>query len=88
MPLTGCFLCAQACEQTSFNALLNVDEIGGHLCTKTSDVADAVAAAGLGAIDKRKIELSPIKATGEHTATVRLRDEVSATINLQVVAAK
>ncbi|GAA3878655.1 50S ribosomal protein L9 [Leifsonia kafniensis] len=63
---------------------------GGRLfgSVKTSDVADAVAAAGLGAIDKRKIELSPIKLTGEHTATVRLRDELSATITLLVVAAK
>ncbi|MEO6309631.1 MAG: 50S ribosomal protein L9 [Leifsonia sp.] len=63
---------------------------GGRLfgSVKTADVADAVAAAGLGAIDKRKIELSPIKLTGEHTATVRLRDELSATITLLVVAAK
>jgi len=63
---------------------------GGRLfgSVKTTDVADAVAAAGLGAIDKRKIELSPIKMTGEHTATVRLRDELSATITLLVVAAK
>ncbi len=56
---------------------------------KTSDVADAVAAAGLGALDKRKIELSaPIKATGEHEATVRLRDDLVATITIRVVAAK
>lgn len=63
---------------------------GGRLfgSVKTTDVAEAVAAAGLGAIDKRKIELSPIKAIGEHQATVRLRDEVSATITLLVVAAK
>ena len=63
---------------------------GGRLfgSVKTTDVAEAVAAAGLGAIDKRKIELSPIKLTGEHEATVRLRDELSATITLQVVAAK
>ena len=55
---------------------------------KTVDIADAVAAAGLGAIDKRKIELSaPIKATGRHEATVRLRDELVATITIQVVAA-
>ena len=40
-------------------------------------------------LDKRKIEIStPIKAVGEHEATVRLRDELSATITLQVVAAK
>ena len=56
---------------------------------KTSDIADAVAAAGLGAIDKRKIEITtPIKATGRHEATVRLRDEIVATITIQVVAAR
>ena len=63
---------------------------GGRLfgSVKTADVADAVAAAGLGAIDKRKIELSAIKLTGTHQASVRLRDELSATITLEVVAAK
>ncbi len=64
---------------------------GGRLfgSVKTSDVADAVAAAGLGTLDKRKIELTaPIKATGEHEATVRLRDDLVATITIRVVAAK
>ncbi|HEX4058633.1 MAG TPA: 50S ribosomal protein L9 [Galbitalea sp.] len=64
---------------------------GGRLfgSVKTADVADAVAAAGLGAVDKRKIEISaPIKATGEHEATVRLRDDLVATIKLRVVAGK
>jgi len=56
---------------------------------KTGDIADAVAAAGVGSVDKRKIEItSPIKAIGQHEATVRLRDELIATITLQVVAAK
>jgi large subunit ribosomal protein L9 len=56
---------------------------------KTSDIAEAVAAAGIGALDKRKIELpNAIKVVGEHEATVRLRDDLSATITLQVVAAK
>jgi large subunit ribosomal protein L9 len=56
---------------------------------KTADIADAVATAGLGVVDKRKIELtSPIKAVGEHEATVRLRDDITAIITLQVVAAK
>ncbi len=56
---------------------------------KTTDIADAVAAAGLGQVDKRKIEItSAIKTTGEHEATVRLRDDLVATITLQVVAAK
>jgi ribosomal protein L9 len=56
---------------------------------KTGDVAAAVEAAGIGSLDKRKIELpNPIKAVGIHEATVRLRDDLSAIITLQVVAAK
>ncbi|MCU1477133.1 MAG: ribosomal protein [Subtercola sp.] len=56
---------------------------------KTSDIADAVSAAGFGSIDKRKIEItSPIKATGTHEASIRLRDDLSATITIQVLAAK
>ena len=64
---------------------------GGRLfgSVKTSDVADAVAAAGLGTVDKRKIEITaPIKSTGDHEATIRLRDDIVATIALSVVAAK
>ena len=64
---------------------------GGRLfgSVKVSDVANAVAAQGLGQIDKRKIEiLSAIKATGDHEATIRLRDDLTATITLQVVAAQ
>ena len=64
---------------------------GGRLfgSVKTSDIADAVAAAGLGSVDKRKIEItSPIKSTGEHEATVRLRDDLVATITVKVVPAK
>ncbi|HEV7183765.1 MAG: 50S ribosomal protein L9 [Leifsonia sp.] len=56
---------------------------------KTSDVAAAVKTAGIGELDKRKIELpNAIKVVGDHEATVRLRDDLSATITLQVVAAK
>jgi len=56
---------------------------------KTVDVADAVKAAGLGELDKRKIHItSPIKSVGEHEATIRLRDDLTAVITLQVVAAK
>jgi large subunit ribosomal protein L9 len=64
---------------------------GGRLfgSVKPGDIADAVSTAGIGQLDKRKIEItSPIKATGEHEATVRLRDDIVATISLQVVAAK
>lgn len=56
---------------------------------KTGDVADAVKSAGIGEIDKRKVQItSPIKSVGDHEATVRLRDDVTAVIALQVVAAK
>jgi large subunit ribosomal protein L9 len=56
---------------------------------KTSDIADAVAAAGLGSIDKRLVELvAPIKVIGKHEAILKLRDGIVATITLQVVAAK
>ena len=64
---------------------------GGRLfgSVKTSDIADAVAAAGLGTVDKRKIEItSPIRATGTHEASIRLRDDVVATITITVVAGK
>jgi len=56
---------------------------------KTEDVANAVKIAGIGEIDKRKVQFtSPIKSVGVHEATVRLRDDVTAVISLQVVAAK
>ena len=56
---------------------------------KTEHVADAVKAAGLGDLDKRKIHItSPIKSVGEHEATIRLRDDLTAVITMQVVAAK
>lgn len=55
---------------------------------KGADVAQAVEAAGLGSIDKRMVELPEhIKATGNYEATVRLHEDVSATIALQVVPA-
>jgi large subunit ribosomal protein L9 len=62
---------------------------GGRLfgSVKTADIVDAAAAAGLGELDKRKIEItSAVKAVGTHEATVRLRDDVVATITLVVVA--
>jgi len=64
---------------------------GGRLfgSVKPVDVTGAVAAAGLGELDKRTVELaSAIKSTGEYTATARLHPEVQATLRIQVVAAK
>ena len=53
----------------------------------TSDVAEAVKAAGGPELDRRKIELrNPIKAVGSHEALVRLHPEVQATVKLDVVA--
>ncbi|GAB2985339.1 MAG TPA: 50S ribosomal protein L9 [Actinotalea caeni] len=52
----------------------------------TADIAEAVAAAGGPAIDRRKVEIrNPIKSLGSHQVTVRLHDDVSATIEVQVV---
>ena len=57
--------------------------------TSTQYIADAVAAAGLGSVDKRLIELvAPIKGLGSHEAILKLRDGIVATITVSVVAAK
>jgi len=56
---------------------------------RPGDVADAVSAQGVATIDKRKVEIpSAIKLVGEHEATLRLREDVIATITLTVVSAK
>jgi len=53
----------------------------------TGDIADAVVAAAGPQVDKRKIEIGqPIKSTGDYTVSVRLHPEVSAKINVKVVA--
>lgn len=50
-------------------------------------IADAIEAAGLGAIDKRAIHLgNAIKSTGTHNVSVRLHDDVVANVELDVVA--
>ena len=52
-----------------------------------ADIADAVAAAGGPALDKRKITIpTPIKSVDTHTATVSLAPEVSATMTIEVAA--
>ncbi len=65
--------------------------VGGRLfgSVKTSDIANAVAEAGIGQIDKRKIEIpNPIRSVGEYLATVRLHGDLVATIKLRVVGKK
>lgn len=60
---------------------------GGRLfgSVKPAAVADAVAEAGLGQIDKRKVTLPSIKTTGEYVATIHLHEGVDAHVTLQVI---
>jgi large subunit ribosomal protein L9 len=53
----------------------------------TTEIADAVKAAGAPAVDKRKVEVGqPIKALGDYTVQVRLHPEVTAKIDVKVVS--
>ncbi len=64
---------------------------GGRLfgAVTGAEIADAVVAAGGPQIDKRRVEIaSPIKAVGEHNASVRLHSDVEANLTVQVVAAE
>src|SRR5699024_11105862 len=62
---------------------------GGRLygAVTASDIAEAINAAGGPQVDKRRIEVpSPIRSVGEHTAHVRLHEDVSADITIVVEA--
>ena len=62
---------------------------GGRLfgAVTVSDIASAITAAGA-EVDKRKILVgNPIKSLGAHQVTVKVHDEVDATVNLNVVPA-
>lgn len=51
------------------------------------DIVDAVKAAGGPDIDKRRIVVAnPIKTLGKHQVEVKVHDEVSATIDLEVIS--
>ncbi|MDR0481950.1 MAG: 50S ribosomal protein L9 [Cellulomonadaceae bacterium] len=55
----------------------------------TGEIADAIKAAGLGSVDKRKIQIAqPIKATGDYKVSVRLHPEAVAKVAVKVVPAK
>jgi large subunit ribosomal protein L9 len=63
---------------------------GGRLfgAVTVADIAEALEAAG-GAVDKRRIEVgNPIKSLGAHTVSVRVHNDVTAQVKLNVVAAK
>lgn len=54
----------------------------------TGDVAEAVKAAGGPLLDRRRIEIaSAIKSLGAHRVSVKLHPEVSASLDVEVVAA-
>lgn len=61
---------------------------GGRLfgSVKPATIADAIAVAGLGQIDKRKVTLPTIKSTGEYNAIVHLHEGVDANVVLQVIS--
>ena len=52
-----------------------------------ADIVDAVKAAGGPDIDKRRIQVgNPIKTVGAHQVTVKVHDDVTATLTLEVVS--
>ncbi|MDQ1482116.1 MAG: large subunit ribosomal protein [Actinomycetota bacterium] len=75
-------------EGTTFNLAVRAGE-GGRLfgAVTLNDIATAIAQAGA-EIDKRKIIVgNPIKSLGTHEVTVKLQDDVDATVQLNVVSA-
>jgi large subunit ribosomal protein L9 len=53
----------------------------------TGDIAEAVKAAGGPTLDRRRIEIvNPIKSVGSHKVTVKLHPEVSASVDVEVLA--
>jgi large subunit ribosomal protein L9 len=52
-----------------------------------TDIVEAVKSAGGPDIDKRRIQMaSPVKTVGSHQVAVKVHDEVTATLNLEVVS--
>ena len=75
-------------EGTTFNLPVRAGE-GGRLfgAVTVGDIATAITAAGA-EVDKRKIIVgNPIKSLGAHQVTVKVHDDVDATVNLNVVSA-
>ena len=75
-------------EGSTFTLPVRAGE-GGRLfgAVTVSDIASAITAAGA-EVDKRKILVgNPIKSLGAHQVTVKVHDEVDATVNLYVVPA-
>ncbi len=62
---------------------------GGRLfgSVTTADVVAAIANQTGIQLDRKQLELDPIKSVGQHTATARLHADVSFPVTLDVVAA-
>jgi large subunit ribosomal protein L9 len=77
-------------EGTTVNLAVRAGESGRLFGAVTvNDIAGAInsAAGEKDAIDKRKIIVgNPIKSLGSHQVTVKVHDDVDATVNLNVVA--
>ena len=75
-------------ESTTFQLPVRAGQ-GGRLfgAVTVNDIATAITAAGA-EVDKRKILVgNPIKSLGSHQVTVKVHDDVEATVNLNVVPA-
>jgi len=75
-------------EGTTVNLPVRAGE-GGRLfgAVTVGDIASAIADAGA-EVDKRKIIVgNPIKSLGSHQVTVKVHDDLDATVNLNVVPA-
>jgi large subunit ribosomal protein L9 len=75
-------------EGSSFDLPVRAGE-GGRLfgAVTVTDIASAISEAGA-TVDKRKIIVgNPIKSLGSHQVTVKVHDDVDATVNLNVVPA-
>ncbi|MGA9747917.1 MAG: 50S ribosomal protein L9 [Nocardioides sp.] len=75
-------------EDTVFQLPVRAGE-GGRLfgAVTVGDIASAITSAGA-EVDKRKIIVgNPIKSLGTHQVTVKVHDDVDATVNLNVVPA-
>jgi large subunit ribosomal protein L9 len=76
-------------EEAPINLPVRAGE-GGRLfgAVTVGDIAGAIASTVSGAtVDKRKIIVgNPIKSLGSHQVTVKVHDDIDATVNLNVVA--
>ena len=75
-------------EEAPINLSVRAGE-GGRLfgAVTVGDIAGAIADTSGATVDKRKIILgNPIKSLGSHQVTVKVHDDVDATVNLNVVS--